>query len=214
MVPESFIMHDSDGAAERLREIKPLQLKLSVDDFGTDYSSLSYLKRLPLDKLKIDQSFVRDMLQSRDDVAIIRSIIELGGHFGLTVIAEGVQTAEQFDAPREVNCDQARGFHLGRPECTEAFTARLARAAADLAAAPETMSQRRISIGRMPRGRVRGARRARATGWRSCARRCCCGRCAPSLTACTSCARCWTKGARHRTSSGSPTKGWSTRNEC
>lgn len=68
-----------------------------------------------------------------DEFVIIRSIIELGRHFGVTVIAEGVETAAQFNALREVNCDQAQGFRLGRPECTEAFTARLARAAVYLA---------------------------------------------------------------------------------
>lgn len=125
---ESAIISEGKDPAARLREIKAMQVQLSIDDFGTGYSSLSYLKRLPIDRLKIDQSFVRDVPESRDDVAIIHSIIELGRHFGFTVIAEGVETAEQLAFLREANCDQVQGFHLGRPRRAEP-TVQLVRAA-------------------------------------------------------------------------------------
>ena len=87
--------------------------KLSIDDFGTGYSSLAYLKRLPVDELKIDQSFVRNMQSDRDDEMIVRSTIDLAHNLGITVVAEGVETAEAWNLLRELKCDQAQGYLHG-----------------------------------------------------------------------------------------------------
>ncbi len=112
---EGIIMHDADSTIKTLRAIKDIGLRLSIDDFGTGYSSLSYLKRFPIDKLKIDRSFVGDIAASSDDAAIIRTIITMGHSLRLTVIAEGVETAEQVAFLKQEGCDQIQGYYCGRP---------------------------------------------------------------------------------------------------
>jgi EAL domain-containing protein (putative c-di-GMP-specific phosphodiesterase class I) len=90
-------------------------VKLSIDDFGTGYSSLSYLKRFAVDKLKIDQSFIRDLATDPDDAAIIRAIIQMAHGLNLTTIAEGVENAGMLEQLRIFNCDEAQGYHFARP---------------------------------------------------------------------------------------------------
>ncbi len=124
---ESILMKEADVTIGTLRAIKEMGLRLSIDDFGTGYSSLSYLKRFPIDKLKIDQSFVRDIATNQDDAAIIRTIITMGHSLRLQVIAEGVETLEQLAFLKEEGCDEAQGYHFGRPMPASQFEALLGK---------------------------------------------------------------------------------------
>ena len=114
-ITESAIMDDPQRALGTLNRLSALGFKLSIDDFGTGYSSLAYLKRLPVDELKIDKSFVLSMETDQDDAKIVRSTIDLAHNLGLTVVAEGVENAKVWDLLRELNCDQAQGYHMGKP---------------------------------------------------------------------------------------------------
>ena len=120
-ITESAIMDDPQRAQATLDRLSALGFKLSIDDFGTGYSSLAYLKRLPVDELKIDQSFVKSMQTDPDDAKIVRSTIDLAHNLGLTVVAEGVENAKVWDMLRELNCDQAQGYHMGKPMPADAF---------------------------------------------------------------------------------------------
>ena len=112
---ESLIMKDVDQAIHILNDLKRLGVTLSIDDFGTGYSSLAYLKRFPLDILKIDRSFVADVSADPDDAAIVASIISLAHNLRLKVIAEGVETGEQLAYLRRQGCDQMQGYYFSRP---------------------------------------------------------------------------------------------------
>ncbi|MEQ0561666.1 EAL domain-containing protein [Amycolatopsis sp. NEAU-NG30] len=114
-VTESALMRDQQAAAEVLTSLRSLGVLLAIDDFGTGYSSLAQLRRLTLDTLKIDRSFITGIAESRDAAAIVTSIIAMAHAVDLTVIAEGVESAEQVDLLRSLGCDQAQGYHLGRP---------------------------------------------------------------------------------------------------
>ena len=112
---ESMLVNDVDDIIEKMHTIKRSGVGFSLDDFGTGYSSLSYLKHLPLDQLKIDQSFVRDVLTDPSDAVIARTVVALGHSLGLTVIAEGVETAEQAAFLAGIGCDAFQGYYYGRP---------------------------------------------------------------------------------------------------
>lgn len=120
-VTESLLMEDSANSQAALAHIKQMGIRISMDDFGTGYSSLAYLKRFPLDTLKIDRSFVRDVGVDPDDTAIVRAVIALSHSLQLTVVAEGVETQEQLKFLREARCDQAQGYFISRPMDAAAF---------------------------------------------------------------------------------------------
>jgi len=109
------IMLVGEDSLELMQRLAALGVKLAIDDFGTGYSSLAYLRRLPIDTVKIDQSFVRGMLTTFDDRAVVEAIVTLGHTLGLSVVAEGVETAEQAAALGELGCDLLQGYHFGRP---------------------------------------------------------------------------------------------------
>jgi diguanylate cyclase (GGDEF)-like protein/PAS domain S-box-containing protein len=118
---ESTMIADPVRTREVLERLAALGIQLSIDDFGTGYSSLAYLKRLPVSEIKIDRSFVMDMQSSEDSATIVRSIIDLGGNLGLSVVAEGVETQEIWDELNALGCPIAQGYHLSRPIPAEAL---------------------------------------------------------------------------------------------
>ncbi|WP_111642964.1 bifunctional diguanylate cyclase/phosphodiesterase [Marinimicrobium alkaliphilum] len=124
---ESITMDNPEKAITAIEKLHDAGVALSIDDFGTGYSSLSYLKRLKIYKLKIDQSFVRDMTTDMDDRVIISTIIKLSQSLGLRCIAEGVETREQLELLRDMGCQDIQGYYLSRPLDTEAITAFLTR---------------------------------------------------------------------------------------
>jgi diguanylate cyclase (GGDEF)-like protein len=124
---ESILLQDTQAAVVTLRALRDIGVKLSIDDFGTGYSSLAYLKRLPLDKLKIDQSFVRTVAEDSESAAIVKAIIEMGHAMQISVIAEGVETERQLEILRGYGCDQAQGYLFSRPLPPDGLAAVLTR---------------------------------------------------------------------------------------
>ncbi|MCZ8520754.1 MULTISPECIES: EAL domain-containing protein [Paenibacillus] len=120
-ITESMAM-DAAATEGTLLRLKSLGVKVSMDDFGTGYSSLSYLNRFPIDKLKIDQSFVRDIYKEESGASIVATIVAMAHHLKLSVIAEGVETKEQLDFLREQNCDQVQGYYYSPPLRADAFS--------------------------------------------------------------------------------------------
>lgn len=114
-VTETGLMEDISTAAQHLLSLRRSGALIAIDDFGTGYSSLSYLKSLPLDKIKIDKSFVQDLLDDDDDATILRAIIQLGKSLGMQVIAEGVETAEQEAYIISEGCHEGQGYHYSKP---------------------------------------------------------------------------------------------------
>jgi diguanylate cyclase (GGDEF)-like protein/PAS domain S-box-containing protein len=119
-ITESMMMINIEETIETLHQIKGLGVQLFIDDFGTGYSSLSYLKRFPLNKLKIDKSFVDGLPNDLDDLAIVQAIIGIAHSLNLTVIAEGVETAQQYDILTQYHCNEIQGYYFSKPLLSEA----------------------------------------------------------------------------------------------
>lgn len=114
-ITESVLMDERTGAGNKLAALRSLGVRLAIDDFGTGYSSLLYLRRYPLDMLKIDRSFVAGLVDNPEDAAIVDAVVKLGHSFGLVIVAEGVETAEQLSLLCNLECDMAQGYFWGRP---------------------------------------------------------------------------------------------------
>ena len=121
-ITESTVMKDPSAAVEMLQQIKSLGVRLAIDDFGTGYSSLSYLHRFPLDTLKIDRSFISSMDDDGDGMEIARTILPMAKNLRLDVVAEGVETLEQFELLKKFNCAYGQGYYFSRPLSAEGIT--------------------------------------------------------------------------------------------
>lgn len=124
-ITESALAERPEEALIVLRKLKAMGLRLAIDDFGTGHSSLAHLKRFPIDVLKIDQGFIRDIPQSADDMAISRAVIAMGQSMGLEVLAEGVETAAQLEFLRQHGCNFYQGYFCSKPVPANEFAALL-----------------------------------------------------------------------------------------
>jgi len=120
---EATAMDDPLAAIELMNQLRALGIRMAIDDFGTGYSSLSYLKKFNVSKLKIDQSFVRDITDDQDDKAIVSAIINLASSLNISTIAEGVETASQLAFLRLQGCDEVQGYYFSKPLSAQAFEA-------------------------------------------------------------------------------------------
>lgn len=119
---ESILVTDPDKVLTVMQELKAMGVRFSIDDFGTGYSSLSYLKRFAIDKLKIDQSFVRDVPGDPDDEAIVHAVINLARSLKISCIAEGVETEQQASFLKTLGCQEAQGYLFARPLTVDQLT--------------------------------------------------------------------------------------------
>jgi EAL domain-containing protein (putative c-di-GMP-specific phosphodiesterase class I) len=133
-ITESVLLTDNDASLATLRRLHDLGTHISMDDFGTGYSSLSYLRSFPFDKIKIDQSFVRDLETKEDSRAIVRAIISLGSSLGIDILAEGVETAKQLDLLRREGCGEVQGYFFSPPRPAQDIPALIARLDGELRA--------------------------------------------------------------------------------
>ena len=146
---ESFLVADSGRSDAVLNGLARVGVGLSIDDFGTGFSSLSYLKRLPIEEIKIDRSFVSNMLERVEDFTIVRATVELGRNLGLRVVAEGVQDRETFDRLGDFGCDEAQGFYIARPLEPEEFWRWLSTREASLDPSDEPERESKARRGRL-----------------------------------------------------------------
>ena len=114
-ITESYIATDEEKVFKTLQALRDMNLNLAIDDFGTGYSSLSYLQKLPVTRLKIDKSFVDDLPESKESVAVAKAIIALAKTFNLAITAEGVETKEQLEFLQEEDCDDIQGYYYSKP---------------------------------------------------------------------------------------------------
>jgi EAL domain-containing protein (putative c-di-GMP-specific phosphodiesterase class I) len=114
-ITESVLLVDSEFTLGTLRQLHDLGVRISMDDFGTGFSSLSYLRSFPFDKIKIDRSFVHDITSNEDSKAIIRAVTGLGSSLGLTTTGEGVETEEELEYLKQEGCTEAQGYYFSKP---------------------------------------------------------------------------------------------------
>jgi len=114
-ITENVVMTDIDTAMNTIVSLQNMGIKVSIDDFGTGYSSLAYLRKLPIDKIKIDRSFITEVASNDSDMTIVKSMIELSHGLGKRVLAEGVETVEQLNVLRNLGCDAVQGYFINKP---------------------------------------------------------------------------------------------------
>jgi EAL domain-containing protein (putative c-di-GMP-specific phosphodiesterase class I) len=128
-ITERVLLEENDGTLSAMEQLKNLGVGISLDDFGTGYSSLNYLRQFPFHKIKIDQSFIRDLGEKGDARPIIGAVASLGAGLDKIVVAEGIETEEQMALVRAQGCHEGQGHYFGRPMSGEAIRARLASVA-------------------------------------------------------------------------------------
>ncbi|HEX2851580.1 MAG TPA: EAL domain-containing protein, partial [Acidimicrobiales bacterium] len=143
---EGALMSDGESIEATLEELRSLGVRLAIDDFGTGWSSLSRLREFPVDKLKIDRAFVREITSPTDDVPLVAAIVAMASSLGLTVVAEGVETLEQLAALHALGCEEVQGYLLSRPVTAEALEALLAEPVGLLDGPSATVSAQRRSL--------------------------------------------------------------------
>jgi EAL domain-containing protein (putative c-di-GMP-specific phosphodiesterase class I) len=126
-ITESMLISKYGSASSILNSLLQLGVTVALDDFGTGFSSLTYLRKLPFSRIKIDQSFIRDMLTQPDCAAIVKSVIGLAQDLQIEVVAEGVETADQLEYLRQTNCDEVQGYLIGRPVSVDEIPALLSQ---------------------------------------------------------------------------------------
>jgi len=125
-ITESVLMENPDTASQLLRDIRALGVRIAIDDFGTGYSSLAYLKKFPVNTLKIDQAFITDIVRDANDAAIVASILSMAKNLNLKVVAEGVETRDQLELLRKMGCEEVQGYYFSKPLPPEGIAALLA----------------------------------------------------------------------------------------
>jgi EAL domain-containing protein (putative c-di-GMP-specific phosphodiesterase class I) len=130
-ITERLLLDNNEQTLSMLRRLRQLGVRIALDDFGTGYSALSYLRKFPLDKIKIDRSFVTDMATRSDQIAIIQALLSIAGALGMTVTAEGVETTIQRDFLQALGCNNAQGYLFGKPVPFEKLASIVAERAAD-----------------------------------------------------------------------------------
>jgi EAL domain-containing protein (putative c-di-GMP-specific phosphodiesterase class I) len=143
-IAESLLTHDVDNTLRILTSLKALGVRIAIDDFGTGYSSLATLNRFPLDTIKIDRSFIRDIVGNADDKGLAHAIIAMGKSLSMTVVAQGVETRDQAEFLRAHACDELQGFYFEKPLPPEAFTRLLQDQASDV-----TYTGKRLTLTKM-----------------------------------------------------------------
>jgi EAL domain-containing protein (putative c-di-GMP-specific phosphodiesterase class I) len=124
-ITESVLLQHTDTTMSTLKQLRELGVRIAMDDFGTGYSSLAYLQKFPFDKIKIDRSFVRDVLEKPESVAIVRAVTGLGRTLGMTTTAEGVETTDQLEQVRREGCAEVQGFLFSKPRPAQELAALL-----------------------------------------------------------------------------------------
>ena len=156
-ITESVVVNDAESAGATLRALKDLGVKLSIDEFGTGHSSLGSLKRIPLDMLKVDSSFVSGLGTDTEDAAIVTAIINLAHSLGLATVADGVETKEQVDELRTLGCDVGQGFYFARPRPSDAIAellgSQLRRPSAEVVLRAATLAGKQRSVRAIGRAR-------------------------------------------------------------
>jgi EAL domain-containing protein (putative c-di-GMP-specific phosphodiesterase class I) len=127
-ITETAVIHESEQVLSNLRALRDLGVRIALDDFGTEYSSLTYLRRLSPDSIKIDGSFVREISTNAESASIVKSLIALSHDLGINVVAEGIETSEQLHFLRRHNCEEGQGYFLSMPKLSNEIEGLLLKA--------------------------------------------------------------------------------------